>query len=51
LLVLLDEPTGGLGVDDTQRLLNLLSEVGVAVIVATHDPLVIAWCNNEVALP
>jgi len=50
LLVLLDEPTGGLGLDDTQRLLHLLSEVGVAVIVATHDPLVIAWCHDEVAL-
>ena len=50
LIVLLDEPTGGLGVDDTQRLLNLLSEIGVAVIVATHDPLVFGWCHDEVSL-
>lgn len=49
-IVLLDEPTGGLGIDDTERVLRLLEHTGVTVIVATHDPLVVAWCDDTVAL-
>ena len=50
LIVLLDEPTGGLGVEDTQAMLRLLDDTGVTVVVATHDPLVIAWCDDALSL-
>lgn len=44
-IVVLDEPTSGLGSDETERVLSLLTSADVAVIVATHDPLVVAWCD------
>jgi ATP-binding cassette subfamily C protein CydC len=45
VILLLDEPTSGLGQDETRLVLDLLGEMGASVIVATHDPLVMAWCN------
>jgi ATP-binding cassette, subfamily C, bacterial CydC len=45
VILLLDEPTSGLGQDETRAVLDLLGEMGASVIVATHDPLVMAWCN------
>lgn len=45
-LVLLDEPTAGLGATDTQRVLDLVARSSSTVVVATHDPLVIAWCDE-----
>jgi ABC-type lipoprotein export system ATPase subunit len=45
VVLLLDEPTSGLGQDETRALLDLLGETGASVIVATHDPLVMAWCD------
>lgn len=50
-IVVLDEPTSGLGSADTQRLLALLASSGVTVIVATHDPLVVEWCDEVLRLP
>lgn len=49
-LILLDEPTAGLGRDETRNVLALLSEMDATVIVATHDDEVIAWCNLVVEL-
>lgn len=48
--VVLDEPTSGLGEDDTRRVLQLLDERGVGVLVATHDPMVINWCDVVIDL-
>ncbi len=49
-VVLLDEPTSGLGADDTAAVLDLLAASGASVVVATHDPLVRAWCGESLAL-
>jgi ABC-type transport system involved in cytochrome bd biosynthesis fused ATPase/permease subunit len=43
---LLDEPTAGLGKDETALVLGLLVRTGSTVIVATHDELVIEWCDE-----
>ena len=45
-LVLLDEPTGGLGREDTEAVLALLDASGASVVVATHDPVVVAWADE-----
>jgi ABC-type transport system involved in cytochrome bd biosynthesis fused ATPase/permease subunit len=45
-IVLLDEPTAGLGEDDTARVLSALRRSGATVVVATHDPQVIGWCDE-----
>lgn len=45
-IYLLDEPTSGLGADETTLVLDLLAATGATVIVATHDPLVMAWCDE-----
>ena len=45
-IVLLDEPTGGLGRDDAEAVLALLDASGATVIAATHDPLVMAWSDE-----
>jgi ABC-type lipoprotein export system ATPase subunit len=44
-LYLLDEPTAGLGRDETTRLLDLLGATGATVVVATHDEHVVSWCD------
>ena len=49
-IVILDEPTAGLGVDETRRILGLLDERGPSVIVASHDPEVLGWCDEVVTL-
>ncbi len=49
-ILLLDEPTAGLGHQDSTGLLSLLSTVTSTVIVATHDPLVLEWCDEVVVL-
>ena len=49
-IVLLDEPTSGLGAEDTAAVLALLAASGASVVVATHDPLVLAWCGASLAL-
>jgi ABC-type transport system involved in cytochrome bd biosynthesis fused ATPase/permease subunit len=45
LLYLLDEPTSGLGSDETASVLSLLASTDATVIVATHDPQVMAWSD------
>lgn len=44
-IYLLDEPTAGLGRDETQSVLSLLSSTGATVVIATHDVDVIAWSD------
>ena len=49
-VLLLDEPTSGLGQAHTQRVLSLLADLSVITIIASHDPAVIAWCQDRVAV-
>ncbi len=49
-VVLLDEPTSALGAHETAAVLALLSRVRATVIVASHDPLVLAWCDRVIDL-
>ena len=48
--IVLDEPTAGLGRDETARLLDLLGATGATVIVATHDDDVASWCDVVIEL-
>jgi ABC-type transport system involved in cytochrome bd biosynthesis fused ATPase/permease subunit len=43
---ILDEPTSGLGAAETLSFLTLLSSTGSAVVVATHDTMVMQWCDE-----
>jgi ABC-type transport system involved in cytochrome bd biosynthesis fused ATPase/permease subunit len=43
---LLDDPTSGLGDEETRVVLDLLAKTGASVIVATHDVQVMAWCTE-----
>ena len=45
-ILILDEPTSGLGVSETQHVLDLLASTTATVIVATHDPQVMQWCDE-----
>ena len=45
-IIVLDEPTSGLGDAETHQVLELLSSTSATVIVATHDPLVMQWCDD-----
>lgn len=45
-IIVLDEPTSGLGSIETERVLSLLESTDATVIVATHDPQVVAWCDQ-----
>lgn len=47
---LLDEPTAGLGREETRDVLELLASTGSTVVVATHDHDVVAWCDVVVEL-
>jgi ABC-type transport system involved in cytochrome bd biosynthesis fused ATPase/permease subunit len=49
-LLLLDEPTSGLGADETAEVLALLDSARATVLVATHDPQVMAWCSSVLTL-
>ncbi len=49
-IILLDEPTSGLGANETAAVLALLESTGATVIVATHDPQVMAWCDEVLEL-
>jgi ATP-binding cassette subfamily C protein CydC len=50
MIYLLDEPTSGLGAKETADVLSLLTSTGATVIVATHDPQVMAWCDDVLEL-
>jgi ABC-type lipoprotein export system ATPase subunit len=43
---LLDEPTAGLGNEETNLVLDLLARTGATIIVASHDQLVIDWSDD-----
>jgi ABC-type lipoprotein export system ATPase subunit len=47
-VILLDEPTSALGEAETAAVLAVLSRTTASVIVATHDPRVLQWCNDVV---
>ncbi len=49
-IIVLDEPTSGLGDADTKALLSLLEDSDSTIIVATHDPLVMKWCQTVIKL-
>ena len=49
-LVVLDEPTAGLGRDETRDVLSFLAAGNATVVVATHDADVIEWCDMVVEL-
>lgn len=49
-VVILDEPTSGLGSDDTQRVLDVLATSDATIVIATHDPQVVAWCTRVLTL-
>lgn len=49
-IYLLDEPTAGLGDDETVLLLDLLAQTGATVIIATHDEFVINWSDDTYEL-
>ncbi len=49
-IVLLDEPTAGLGREETRAVLDLLENTGATVVVATHDRQVIEWADVVVEL-
>lgn len=49
-IYLLDEPTAGLGREETARALELLASTGSTVVVATHDEFVADWCDVVVEL-
>lgn len=49
-ILLLDEPTSALGEAETLRVLALLSRTPASVVVATHDPRVLRWCDEVIDL-
>ncbi len=49
-VLILDEPTSGLGKAETVKLLALLDQSDATVIIATHDPVVLAWCSQGIQL-
>jgi ABC-type transport system involved in cytochrome bd biosynthesis fused ATPase/permease subunit len=49
-ILLLDEPTSGLGREETEALLALIQTSGASVVVATHDPVVMSWCDQVLEL-
>lgn len=49
-IYLLDEPTSGLGRDETLAVLSLLDLTGATVIIATHDSVVMDWCDEVLEL-
>jgi putative ABC transport system ATP-binding protein len=49
-VLLLDEPTSGLGREETETVLALIESSGASVVVATHDALVMSWCDRVLEL-
>jgi ATP-binding cassette subfamily C protein CydC len=49
-IIVLDEPTGGLGAEETARVLALLDSTDATIVVATHDPQVVSWCDGALEL-
>ena len=49
-ILLLDEPTSALGAEETGAVLDVLSTLSATVVIASHDPLVLAWCDEVIDL-
>ena len=49
-IYVLDEPTSGLGSHESAAMLELLADTKATMLVATHDPLVVAWCDEVMEL-
>lgn len=49
-LLLLDEPTAGLGHVDAARIIDVLRTHTISAIIATHDPHVIALCDHVIPI-
>ena len=49
-ILLLDEPTSALGDAETSAVLDLLSRFASTIIIASHDPQVLAWCDDVIDL-
>lgn len=49
-LILLDEPTAGLGQDETRAVIAFLAASAATIIVATHDAELVDWCDVVVEL-
>jgi ABC-type lipoprotein export system ATPase subunit len=49
-IIVLDEPSSGLGETETTALLSLLENCDATIIIATHDPLVMSWCDTVIRL-
>ena len=49
-ILILDEPTSALGEAETTNVLTLLSSIPATIVVATHDPHVLAWCHDVIDL-
>ena len=47
-VLLLDEPTSALGARETRAVLDVLSHFEGTLVIATHDPLVAAWCDQVI---
>ena len=50
MIIMLDEPTSGLGTNETASVLDLLASTGATVVIATHDPQVMTWCDEVLEL-
>lgn len=49
-VVLLDEPTAGLGALERRLVLQRLSELRSTLIIATHDDELVQWCDEQYEL-
>ncbi|TDX77342.1 putative ABC transport system ATP-binding protein [Rathayibacter sp. PhB151] len=52
-LVLADEPTGALDAENSETVLDVLTELaghGASVVVATHDRSIASWCDSRLHL-
>jgi ATP-binding cassette subfamily C protein CydC len=49
-VLLLDEPTAGLGASERALVLHCLSQLHATIIVATHDEELAAWCDDRYEL-
>ena len=49
-ILLLDEPTSALGDVETDAVLALLSTTTTSLVVASHDPRILDWCDEVIEL-
>lgn len=49
-ILVLDEPTSGLGELETKKFLALLDNIEATIVIASHDPLVVAWAERNLRL-